>query len=243
MRRARATFPAIMAKTPPNQPIRHPQFDHVDAWIFDLDNTLYPAHCNLFAQIDERMGSFIARELDVDRVEARRIQKKFYVEHGTTLAGLMAEHGMAPGPFLDFVHDIDLAVVEESGALDAALARLPGKRFIFTNGSARHAENVAGKLGVLDRFDAIIDIAACDFVPKPHPDAFSHFLGHSSANAQKAAMFEDIARNLEVPHALGMRTVWVHTGEEWATERAHHGSDGEHVHHTTHDLIGFLEEL
>ncbi|GAA6156212.1 pyrimidine 5'-nucleotidase [Pyruvatibacter sp. HU-CL02332] len=225
------------------KPIRHPQFDHVDTWIFDLDNTLYPAHCNLFAQIDERMGSFIANELDVDRVEARRIQKKFYVEHGTTLAGLMSEHGMAPGPFLDYVHDIDLAVVDPSEALDAALARLPGKRFIFTNGSHRHAENVAGKLGVLDRFDGIIDIAACNFVPKPHPDAFTHFLGHSRADAGRAAMFEDIARNLEVPHQLGMRTVWIQTHEDWATEKAHHGKDGEHVHHVTDDLVGFLDTL
>jgi len=223
--------------------VSHPDFDHVDTWIFDLDNTLYPAHCNLFAQIDERMGAFIAQELEVDRIEARRIQKKFYVEHGTTLAGLMAEHGMAPGPFLEFVHDIDLAVVEESHALDTALARLPGKRYIFTNGSHRHAENVAGKLGVLDRFDGIIDIAACDFVPKPHPDAFERFIGHSRADAEKAAMFEDIARNLEVPHQMGMRTVWVHTDGEWATEKAHHGKDGEHVHHTTDDLITFLNGL
>jgi len=223
--------------------IQHPGFDHVNAWIFDLDNTLYPAQCNLFAQIDARMGAFIAKELGVDPGEARRIQKKFYVDHGTTLAGLMAEHGMPPGPFLDYVHDIDLAVVEESQALDAALARLPGKRYIFTNGSHRHAENVAGKLGVLNRFDAIIDIAACNFIPKPHADAFGHFLGHSSAEAKKAAMFEDIARNLEVPHQLGMRTVWVHTGAQWATEKAHHGSDGDHVHHVTDNLIGFLHAL
>lgn len=223
--------------------IRHPQFDHVETWIFDLDNTLYPAHCNLFSQIDERMGSFIARELDVDRVEARRIQKKYYVDHGTTLAGLMAEHGMDPKPFLDYVHDIDLDAIDPSLVLDAALARLPGRRFIFTNGSHRHAENVAGKLGVLDRFDGIIDIAACNYVPKPHADAFEHFLGHSQADAARAAMFEDIARNLEVPHRLGMRTVWVHTDEGWATEKAHHGKDGEHVHHTTDDLVGFLQAL
>lgn len=225
------------------QPVTHADFGHVDTWIFDLDNTLYPAHCNLFAQIDQRMGAFIARELDVDPVEARRIQKQYYVDHGTTLAGLMAEHGMDPTPFLDFVHDIDLAVVDESRALDAALARLPGKRFIFTNGSHRHAENVAGKLGVLDRFDGIIDIAACNYIPKPHPDAFGHFIGHSAADARKAAMFEDIARNLVVPHQMGMRTVWVQTEDAFATEKAHYGKDGDHVHHTTEDLVGFLDAL
>ncbi len=230
------------AKAAPTE-IIHPDFGHVDAWIFDLDNTLYPAHCNLFAQIDQRMGAFIAKELDVDATEARRIQKKFYVDHGTTLAGLMAVHGMKPEPFLDFVHDIDLEVVQASAELDAALARLPGKRYIFTNGSHRHAENVAGKLGVLDRFDGIIDIAACDFVPKPHPDAFEKFIGHSRADAARAAMFEDIARNLEVPHQMGMKTVWVRTDHQWATERAHHGAEGPHIHHVTDDLVDFLNRL
>mgnify|MGYP005842998293 CR=1 FL=1 len=223
--------------------IGHPDFHHVDAWVFDLDNTLYPAQCNLFAQIDDRMGAFIARTLGVDRAEARRIQKQYYVDHGTTLAGLMAVHGMKPEPFLDFVHDIDLAPVEASPTLDAALARLPGKRFIFTNGSVRHAENVAAKLGVLDRFDGIIDIAACGFVPKPQAAAFERFLGHSRAEAGRAAMFEDIARNLEVPHRLGMRTVWVRTQADFATEKAHYGADGDHIHHVTDDLVAFLGAL
>lgn len=235
------TLPSRSAAETPA--IRHPDFGHVDAWVFDLDNTLYPAHCNLFAQIDDRMGAFIAQALEVDRTEARRIQKQYYVDHGTTLAGLMAVHGMKPEPFLDFVHDIDLDVVTPSPELDAALARLPGTRFIFTNGSVRHAENVAARLGILDRFDGIIDIAACGFVPKPQAEAFERFLGHSRAQAGRAAMFEDIARNLEVPHRLGMRTVWVRTDHAFATERAHHGAEGDHIHHVTDDLVAFLDGL
>lgn len=239
--------PPDISPLPPVPPrentVAHPDFSHVRAWVFDLDNTLYPARCNLFAQIDARMGAFIAQALDVDPAEARRIQKKYYVEHGTTLAGLMAEHGMRPEPFLDYVHDIDLSVIAPDPALDAALARLPGRRFIFTNGSARHAENVAARLGVLNRFHGIIDIAACGFVPKPQAGAFDRFLGHARAQPGHAAMFEDIAQNLEVPHRLGMRTVWVRTAPEHATERAHHGADGAHVHHTTEDLVAFLEAL
>src|SRR5512139_3416063 len=138
-------------------------------WIFDLDNTLYPAECNLFAQVDQRMGEFIAKHLGVPFEYARHLQKSYYRQFGTTLAGLMRVHKMHPEPFLDYVHDIDVSVVPESPQLRAAIDRLPGRKLIFTNGSRAHAERVAGKLGVLDLFEGISDIASCEFEPKPSP--------------------------------------------------------------------------
>jgi putative hydrolase of the HAD superfamily len=221
-------------------------FRRVETWIFDLDNTLYPAECNLFAQVDQRMGTFISELLGVNREEAKRIQKDYYYRYGTTLAGLMREHKLPPERFLDYVHDIDLAPVAESPALGAALERLPGKKYIFTNGSRRHAERVAGKLGVLHHFDDLFDIAACDYVPKPSPEAYNAFLKAHGVAGPAAAMFEDLPHNLESPHALGMATVLVRSSyidhptqramTEWRTLPAH-------IHHITDNLTGFLEDV
>lgn len=222
-------------------------FRRVEAWIFDLDNTLYPAECNLFAQVDQRMGAFIAELLGVDLAEARRVQKDYYYRYGTTLAGLMQEHKLPPERFLDFVHDIDLAPVCAAPALGAALERLPGRKFIFTNGSKRHAERVAEKLGVLGHFDGLFDIAACNYVPKPSARAYDAFLKAHGVEAKAAAMFEDLPHNLESPHALGMATVLVRSAgtfehpaqramAEWRALPAH-------IHHITDDLTGFLEDV
>lgn len=222
------------------------RFARVDAWIFDLDNTLYPSECNLFAQVDQRMGAFIAEFLGVSYDEAKRVQKDYYYRYGTTLAGLMREHKLPPERFLDYVHDIDLAPVCEAPALGAALARLPGRKFIFTNGSRAHAERVATKLGVLHHFDELFDIVAGDYVPKPSRQAYDRFLAAHGVDAPAAAMFEDIPHNLEAPHALGMATVLVrsvffdHPSQkgiaEWRSLPAH-------VHHITGDLTGFLGEI
>ncbi len=183
-------------------------------WIFDLDNTLYPSECNLFAQIDQRMSAFIQNLLGLDPAAARKVQKEFYYEHGTTLAGLMAKHSVKPEAFLDYVHDIDLSPVQHAPELAEAIARLDGRKFIFTNGSVRHAERVAGKLGVLDKFDGIYDIAAGGYVPKPKPEAFKRFLDFCGGAIGKAAMFEDLPHNLEPAHALGIVTVLVHSDYE-----------------------------
>lgn len=221
-------------------------FGRVETWIFDLDNTLYPAHCNLFAQVDERMGAFISDLLGVDRIEARRIQKDYYFRYGTTLAGLMREHKMAPDRFLEFVHDIDLAPIDAAPLLGAALERLPGRKYIFTNGSRRHAERVAGKLGVLHHFDDLFDIAACDYVPKPSPDAYNAFLKAHGVRPATAAMFEDLPHNLESPHALGMATVLVRSGQhEHPAQQAmmNWPAPPAHIHHVTDDLTAFLEAV
>ncbi|MFT3732995.1 MAG: pyrimidine 5'-nucleotidase [Hyphomicrobium sp.] len=218
-------------------------FDHIEAWIFDLDNTLYPASCDLFAQVDRRMSGYIAKTLGVPREHARHLQKAYYRQFGTTLAGLMKVHKLPPGPFLEYVHDIDISVVPELPDLAAAIAALPGRRLIFTNGSRRHAENVARKLGVLHLFEDICDIAALDYVPKPDPQAFDKMLELHGLPAARAAMFEDMPHNLEPASTLGMTTVLVHSDyidhpaqlkvREWRELP-------EHIHYLTRDLTGFL---
>jgi putative hydrolase of the HAD superfamily len=221
-------------------------FEATRAWIFDLDNTLYPAECNLFAQVDHRMGEYIAKYLGVPYPYARHLQKSYYRQFGTTLSGLMRVHKMEPGPFLDYVHDIDLSAVPESPELCAAIDRLPGRRLIFTNGSRGHAERVAGKLGILHLFEDICDIAACGFVPKPERDAFDRMIVQHSIDPGHAAMFDDMPHNLEAPHALGMTTVLVHSSymDHPVQERMRRWKGlPDHIHHSTEDLIDFLNRL
>ncbi len=221
-------------------------FGHIDTWVFDLDNTLYPADCNLFRQIEARMAAFIGKRLGLPMKEARRLQKDYYTRYGATMRGLMTEHGVAPDDFLDFVHAIDLSPVERNDALAARLKALPGRRYVFTNGSTAHAENVMAKLGVAEAFDEIFDIKCADFLPKPHRAAYERFLSAHDIAAQSAAMFDDIAANLEAAYALGMTTVLVASRAGWILDEppvkrpARPGDRPAHVHHVTDDLAGFL---
>ncbi len=223
------------------------EFDHVETWIFDLDNTLYPAHCNLFDQVDQKMGEFISQYLSVDRVEARRVQKTYYHEYGTTLSGLMNCHGMEPGPFLDFVHDIDHDAVPEDRALDEILKQLDGDKYVFTNGSVRHAENVLSRIGITHHFSDIFDIVAADYIPKPEASTYEKFLKATGIASRSAAMFEDISKNLICPHDLGMKTVLVRSPEDRREDHSNEwdgiGADDPHVHHVTDDLVRFLTPL
>ncbi len=212
-------------------------------WIFDLDNTLYPAECNLFAEVDRRMAEFIVAKLGVPHVYARHLQKSYYHQFGTTLAGLMQVHKLEPADFLDYVHDIDLSAVSAAPALRQEIERLPGRKLIFTNGSRRHAERVAEKLGLGDLFEDICDIAATDYVAKPDAEAFNRMARLHGVQPAEAAMFDDMPMNLEAPHALGMTTVLVRSSyidhpvqleiERWTEPPAH-------VHHMADDLTGFL---
>jgi len=215
-------------------------------WIFDLDNTLYPADSNLFAQIDQRMGAFIADYLDLPFERARHLQKLYYRQYGTTLSGLMQVHNMNPQEFLDYVHDIDLAPVPVMPELAAAIKNLPGRKLIYTNGSRPHAERVADKLGVLNLFDGITDIASSKFIPKPAADAYELMIKEHDVDPAQAVMFEDMPQNLTVPHDMGMATVLVHSSyfdhpiqtqiEQWDTPP-------DHVHYMTKDLTAFLRDL
>jgi putative hydrolase of the HAD superfamily len=218
-------------------------FDHVEAWVFDLDNTLYPADCNLFAQIDRRMGEFIVNSFGMPLAEAQALRKHYYYEHGTTLAGLVRLHGVSPDLFLDYVHDIDLAAVSPSPDLAATLAALPGRKFIFTNGSRKHAEAVAARLGIVGQFEDICDIHALDYIyPKPMREAYERFVKAHGVVAQEAAMFDDLPHNLETAHLIGMTTVLVHGVTEHPEHQAIAGwaNTPAHIHHRTDSLAPFL---
>ncbi len=218
-------------------------FDHIHTWVFDLDNTLYPSECNLFAQVDQRMGAFVAKYLGVPEPYARHLQKAYYRQFGTTLSGLMRIHKMEPKAFLDYVHDIDLTVVPPSPELRASIQALPGRKLIFTNGTVGHAERVAERIGILDLFDGICDIVACDYQPKPGADAFNAFVKRHEVVSGRAVMFEDMPQNLEIPHALGMTTVLIRStyidhpsqakARSWTTPP-------DHIHHIADDLTAFL---
>ncbi len=219
---------------------------HVTRWVFDLDNTLYPAATNLFGQIDARMRAFIEHVLTLPPEDARRLQKDYYVRYGTTLSGLMVEHGVDPDAFLDYVHDIDLADLSADPALAAAIATLPGERYIFTNGSTAHAERVIEKIGLAGQFNDIFDIRAAAFTPKPHRETYQRFLLRHGIEGGQSAMFEDLAHNLEAAHALGMTTVLVSSDAPWIDDEppekrpAAPGDRHAHVHFVTDDLAAFL---
>jgi putative hydrolase of the HAD superfamily len=211
-------------------------FAHVSDWIFDLDNTLYPASCRLFDQVDVLIGRYIAELLSIDPVEARKIQKDYFREHGTTLRGLMSEHGVDPHAFLDYVHAIDRSPVAANPALADALDRLPGRKFIFTNGSVSHAEAVLDRLGALGRFEDIFDIVAAEFEPKPRMAPYRALVDRNGIVANRAVMIDDLPVNLAPAAELGMTTVLVRTDSDWAQ----HDADGEHVHHVIDDLASWL---
>ncbi|MBM6596220.1 pyrimidine 5'-nucleotidase [Microvirga pudoricolor] len=184
-------------------------FGHVDTWVFDLDNTLYPHTSRVWPQVDDRITLYIADLFGLDGMSARALQKFFYHKYGTTLRALIDEYQIDPADFLDFAHDIDHTAVELNPALGSAIERLPGRKLILTNGSRKHAENVARKIGILDHFEDVFDIAASNFVPKPDKRAYEIFLDRHAVEPTRAAMFEDIAKNLVVPHELGMTTTLI----------------------------------
>lgn len=187
----------------------------VDCWIFDLDNTLYPASTKLFDQIDVRMGEYIARLLSCDAAEARRIQKLYFHDHGTTLSGLMHNHGVPPHDFLSFVHDIDLAPLKAAPRLADLLTALPGRRIVFTNGDDAYADRVLKALEIDHLFDGLWDIHAMQYRPKPEPSAYTGMIAGLGVDPARSVFVEDMARNLSPAKALGMQTVWLDLGTDW----------------------------
>lgn len=222
------------------------RFAHVTEWVFDLDNTLYPHHTNLFAQIDVKMTAYVSELLQLPRDEARALQKELYREYGTTLNGLMERHGIDPDDFLEKVHDIDYSWIDPDPALGELIKALPGRKFIFTNGDRGHAERTARQLGILDHFDDIFDIVAAGLLPKPARETYDKFMALHRVAGPNAVMFEDLSRNLIVPKALGMTTVLVVPknfeptfSEIWERDE----KQEDHVDYVTDDLTGFLHSV
>ncbi len=222
------------------------RFEGITDWVFDLDNTLYPHHSNLFSQIDVKMTAYVSELLQLPRDEARALQKELYLQYGTTLNGLMERHGIDPDDFLQKVHDIDYSWVAPHPELGEEIRKLPGRKFIFTNGDRNHAERTARQLGILDHFDDIFDIVAAGLVPKPARETYDKFSALHRVAGPQAAMFEDLARNLAVPKSLGMTTVLIVPknfeptfSEIW--ER--NPDDADDVDYVTDDLAEFLRTI
>ena len=212
---------------------------HVRNWIFDLDNTLYPASADLFGLIDARMTEFVQRLLGLDWDAARKLQKDYFHAHGTTLSGLMADHGVEPHAFLDYVHDIEMTVLQEDRRLVEAIARLPGRKLIFTNGDAPYARRVLEKIGLSEAFEAIHDIHACAYEPKPAPPAYVRMAEAFGIVPAESLFVEDMARNLKPAKAIGMTTVWVNNG----SEQGRGDDDRAYVDHEITDLGAWLHEI
>lgn len=210
-----------------------PDFNHVHTWVFDLDNTLYPPRFALFDQIETLMATYVSNILGVDRTEADRLRSHYWQTYGTTLAGLMAEHDIAPDPFLDAVHAIDFSVLSKDPALRAAITALPGRKIVYTNGCEPYAQNVLMARGLDGLFDAVYGVEHAHYRPKPERAAFETVFALDKLDPTQAAMFEDDSRNLLAPHDMGMRTVHV----------APTAQPTPHIHHHTSDLTAFLSQL
>lgn len=211
----------------------------VDAWVFDLDNTLYSSSIGLFRQMDERMRAYIAAFLGIDEQSAFALQKEYFRTYGTSLHGLMNHHQMDPAPFLAHVHDIDLSLLVRDEALEQALRQLPGRKLIFTNASVPHAERVLDRLGISDHFEGIFDIVAADYRPKPMLESYLALVQRFAFDPRTAAMVEDVAQNLVPAAHLGMTTVWVRND----TDHGCLGADGGHIHHVADDLVAWLQAV
>ncbi|HUK00618.1 MAG TPA: pyrimidine 5'-nucleotidase [Stellaceae bacterium] len=221
-----------------DRPPRGRPLHEIETWIFDLDNTLYPSRCNLFAEAEARMADFIVHELGLALTveDAHALRRRFFLDHGTTLRGLMLEHGIEPKAFLDYVHDIDLSPVPPDPTLVDAIAALPGRKLIFTNGTEDYAERVIARIGLTGHFLAIHDIMACDYLPKPDPSGYAALIARHGVEPRTALMVEDMARNLVPAAALGMTTAWVQTSKDWARE----GAGPDDIHHVIDELAPWL---
>ncbi|GGA40075.1 pyrimidine 5'-nucleotidase [Pelagibacterium lentulum] len=222
--------------------------NHITDWVFDLDNTLYPRECNLFAQIDIKITQYVMELTRLEFEAARDLQKAYYRDYGTTLNGLMHKHDVDPDDYLNSVHAIDYSIVDPHPELVETIAALPGRKFIFTNADAGHAHAVLKRLGAGDIFEAVFDIRSAKYQPKPLQVAYDTFLAGHGIDAKSAIMFDDLEKNLLVPHQTGMATVQVVAGQDFAHEQVDawelgRGDQLEHVHHVTDDLAAFLAAL
>ena len=221
----------------PETPRLNPE--DVAVWIFDLDNTLYPAASDLGTQLGQRMGEFVAQYLDLPLDEARKVQKKYFHARGTTLRGMMVEHDLQPDEYLDYVHDLDLSGIPLDDRLGLALDALPGRKLIYTNATTKHADRILGHLGIEHHFDGSFDIIDGEFLPKPNQRPYDVMVERYGIDPARSAMVEDIAQNLVPASGLGMATVWVRGGRELDLAAEH----VPHVHHITDDLPEWLLEL
>ena len=215
------------------------ELKNIRYWIFDLDNTLYPPTTNLFDKIDRLMCRFIEDNLHVNSQEALKIKDTYLHQHGTTLNGLMKNHKVDAEKFLEFVHDIDYSILQKDSKLSEEIAKLPGEKIIFTNGSRKHAQKVIEQLGIENNFDKIFDIVDSKFIPKPQIDPYHDLISTYQIDTKNSIFFEDIAKNLLTAHELGMKTAWIENDDDYCKE----GYDGKHIHYKVKNLRTFLNQI
>lgn len=211
----------------------------VESWVFDLDNTIYPASSELFSRVTDRMVLFIMDYFGIDQNKAEALKTQLFRKYGTTMNGLITEHGMSPDKFLAYVHEIDLHDVSYDEELDRGIAALPGRKFIYTNGTVRHAARILEAFGISHHFDSIFDIVASGMLPKPHPDPYQTFITQSQINPHTCVMIEDMASNLKPASKLGMQTVWLVNDHDWGAK----GAEQDFVHFIAADLKAFLASM
>ena len=212
---------------------------NINYWIFDLDNTLYSGQTEVFSEVDKKMSAFISKKMNVDLIKAKEIQKKYFYEYGTTLSGLMKQDSIDPHEFLEFVHDIDISWLPKDLKLKDELIKIKEKKFIFTNGSHAHVENVTKQLGIDGLFDGAFDIVDANFVPKPHIDPYKKIIDKFKIEPKKSILIEDIAHNLEQAKNLGMKTCWLENEEAFAKKDA----DKPYIDYKIKNLPSFLQKI
>ena len=214
---------------------------NVDTWVFDLDNTLYSADSGIFQQVSELMGKFVSKHLNIDIKEAKKIQLKYYKKHGTTLRGLMDNHGVDPETFLNEVHQLDYSIVEPNQKLNEELDKLRGKKIIYTNANLPHVNQVLSRLELTNMFDDIFDIKMADYIPKPELNPYKQFIDKFNINTSSAIMFDDIAKNLVPAKDLGFTSVWINAGYENFSDDI--ASSRGSLDYETKDLSSFLNGI
>ena len=215
--------------------------DNINTWIFDLDNTLYSADSGIFQQVHRLMGEFISKNLNVDLTEAKKLQSKYYKQHGTTLRGMIDNHGTNPDHFLEEVHKLDYSIVGPNDLLNKELKKLEGRKIIYTNANKKHVIDVLERINLTNFFDEIFDIKMANYIPKPEIKPYEQIIDLFNINPKSSAMFDDIARNLVPAKKVGFTPVWIDAGYENFSDDIK--SSKNYLDYETRDLSLFLKDV
>jgi len=215
--------------------------EKINTWIFDLDNTLYSADSGIFQQVHKLMGEFISKNLNMEMPEAKKLQAKYYKQHGTTLRGLMDNHGIDPDYFLDEVHRLDYSIVSSNEILNQELQKLEGRKIIYTNANNKHAIDVLDRIDLANFFDEIFDIKMANYIPKPEIKPYEQMIDLFSIDPESSAMFDDIAKNLVPAKKVNFTSVWIDAGYENFSDDIEAAK--EFLDFQTTDLSLFLKDI
>lgn len=212
-------------------------FRHIDTWVFDLDNTLYPSQSEILDRVHDKINAFIMDYFKISLEEAEQRRKGFYKKYGTTLHGMMSEHKINPDEYLRTIHEVDISGIPLCPVTAQGLEKLAGRKIVFTNSAHEHAERVLRHLKIDHLFSGIYDIRAAGFVSKPNPAPYAQILARYAIDPKTACMIEDTAKNLAPAHNCGMTTVWISGGEaleDWIPQ--------ETIHHRFESLKKWMEQ-